>query len=622
MYSYTYGIDYIYSLNIYLNFIIYIMAKRKSHAAVFHLRQENNTTSTVYQIRNINICTSEVLREKLLGIFANLGEDFEKEYREYTLRAENGLDDDVCSGIEYLYVAIAALKRKGLFTDQTITLLAAAYAHDPSSLLLSELAGLARESSVGQAARKNPPSLDLTTPEKAHDDGSVGAQMTVEMTLESVCEEVLNRYRTNSPSLMSRSSSCDTMDSANIPESQTRPTTASSNDPDSKKIVAEDKPDPVAFKMEEEDNEDDDEDDDVLNLGGISSAVRRAVMDVWRFGLFLNSDQADAVTEALRIASQRAMSNLVSRKGILLVLGPFLPEVASRHVISCPADEVAEVHLVDNSKRRLQSVVTDLMENKCITRRVFISDSGPASYVQDEPTWEGDRTYDVVTSIFSLHHLNGRDRRSVFRFVQAQGKTFIAVVWGKLGSGEKVEEGGWAAGLSNSGTTKHDRSMFDPAVFTSLVDSFETGMRQARRKFEEELPSDPSAREEETMKKRYALSLLARQFLVTVAMGTSAVNIGSRNPYSKRRSASLEPLLLSELRDDMLSEGLVVHSSGKLFDHWWCPVYFVEATSSLSQLQRSHRFQGSEEIVAENAELRARVKQLEQIIREKTEATG
>ena len=334
----------------------------------------------------------------------------------------------------------------------------------------------------------------------------------------------------------------------------------------------------------------------------------------------MDTQQSVCVTEMLRDVCHRVMSHLVSRKGIMLVLGPFVPTVASRLIMSCPTSEVSEVHIVDNSKRRLRCVLQGLLEGKCITRRVFISDSGSARYVRDEPTWEGDRTYDVVTSMFSLHHLHRRDRRSVFRFVQAQCNTFVAVVWGgRAEEGEDDGDGNKAGGADDDGDGRDLDDVFDPATFTALVDSFETGLRQAKEKYEEDVPAEPEARKQHLVKKRCALSLLARQFLVTTTLGRAAVNVGSRNPFCKDRSASLEALSSRQLSADMRAEGLVVTSSRVLFDHWWCPVRVIEATSSLSQRQRSQRSKGSEEMMVENEELRARVRQLEQLVQDKEE---
>lgn len=642
-------------------------SKERGAAAVFSLRQQDPTTSTTYQIQNTNIRSSAVLHRRLAEL-RSAGADDVARYAHFASvemkRGEkSGVDrvpdvTGVCSGIEYLYMAIAALAESRRMTPAVIKMLAAAHGRDPASILLAELARLSREkksffrtnrSSGSDAGGENTAAnFGKKDSDRTETEQAAAAAADEALSLESICEDVLNLHSRSPPSNPSRSASPDLggadnakMAEGDAPSKIPAPTNTisiltgtgassgsvftgtSSDGGNDDSVGRDDHDDHCLSDASEDDGDDDDEEDDALDLGGVgmSSTVRRAVMDAWRFGMFLDTQQSASMTETLRDVCHRVMSHLVSRRGILLVLGPFMPKVASRLVMSCPTSEVSEVHLVDNSQRRLRCALQGLLEGKCITRRVFISDSGSARYVRDEPTWEGDRTYDVVTSMFSLHHLNRRDRRSVFRFVQAQCNTFVAVVWFK-GEEGGVDRGDESHGLSprslcGPGAAASSGDVFDPSTFTALVDSFETGLRQAKEKFEEDIPVELEARRQHVAKKRYALSLLARQFLVTLTLGRAAVNVGSRNPYCKDRSASLEALSCSELCTDMKAEGLVVTSSRLLFDHWWCPVRVIEATSSLSQRQRSQRSKGSEEIMVENEELRARVRQLEQLVQGK-----
>ncbi len=563
-------------------------------SAVFHLRHEQ--AGTAYHFQNINLRTSAVLRARLARLQRDLGADGGCRAQEILAAAAShhvGAGNDAAagvaaaktstaaseldswSGIEYFYLALASLQLSGCITATFVKLVGLAHAKDPASRLVSELARLA----------------------------TIIPQGT---TVASICRDVLRRDRRKTPASSSSS--------VTSPHSSTR--------------LA---PPAVVKTREQEEWAESDKERAALALAELK--LRRRVHDSLRFGVFLDVAQMRAVSETLSRAAVRVAGDLGAggKRGVLLVLGPSLPEMAAAHVASCRADVISEVHLVDTSQRRLQTILQGMLSGKTIDRRIFISDGGSPSYCGEEPSWAGDRSYDVASSMFSLHHLTRDERRTVFAFAQAQCKSFIAVVFDQDGVEEGVSQaavqspqasvgrktarpagappvGVAAEGGASRGAPASLTPFFDPAAFACLVDSFERGMRQAADLFGVAASETAAATEAAAAAAegggnpavRLAVTLLAQLF-VGMAVDTRG-----------ERQVMLQPLSSGELCADMRDAGLIVHGSHKLFEHWWCPVHVIEASSSLADSARHDR--GGEALRAENRELRARVQELERLV--------
>ena len=148
---------------------------------MFSLRQRDTAGSTTYQIQNTNIRSSaallqrlEELREGAPGSVSRYIAYAEMEKKKHNAGGRLSTATEVCSGIEYLYMAVVALARDRRMTPGVVKMLNAARIRDPASLLLSELVQLA----VRSKAKRMP----------AAEECSAASPLP----LDKICEDVLN----------------------------------------------------------------------------------------------------------------------------------------------------------------------------------------------------------------------------------------------------------------------------------------------------------------------------------------------------------------------------------------------------------------------------------------------
>ena len=618
---------------------------------VFHLRQKNH--ETVFDIQNVNIKTSGILMARLETLRLALARDVVSVVDQTLAKVTVQKDDfngDATSGIEYFYMAMTLLATDERVTPNFVQLVQLACKRDPASRLLQEMQLLVTK-------------VNVTT----HTGPSIA----------QVCSDVVRPVNN-----LSRASGCWN-------DSPKRGSSGRTEDSKTNQIEPEDEDD--EDEEEDEDEEDEDEEDgseDNEETLMVRRKTLRRVHDRLRLGLFLTATQLQQIDDALyanicygtkrdeekehlnEAMQQRSFEQTTKaqssaqRERSVLLLGPTLPRSITMHAKRCSDAVIRQIHIVDWSQRRLQTILRNLLdERKKLGKRIFISDSTSPKYCMEEPSWAGDRRYDYTTCIFSLHHMSAQGRRGIFQFVRKSSKMLHVVFFNEEEEREgKGGQGGQGGQADNDDAVQeakehHQQETWNhPATFTALVDSFEQGMREAGNAFVDDITMESEEGNSNTSNTsntsnhnqsgnkggltneaklaklaRCARDLLAQHFVLaltntattsttttslrsttTTAQDSSGETSGETNnstnnsvPRPKKRGI-LQALKRSTIVEEMEQQGLTVLSSTTLFDHWFRPVCSIVAKAKGNGSTATT----VEELENENELLRLKVQEL------------
>ena len=545
---------------------------------------------TTFHLQNVNVKTSTVLLERLKLLQEKMNteitaKNFVEEYVSKVDKSHKNQQDtsDETSGIEYFYMAMILLTREGYVTSNFIQLVKLACKRDPASILLQEV------SKIAQKYENKAP------------------------TLNELCSDVVRRPR---------SDSCTSRSSGTWSDSPKMSDTKSSE-----VNSEEDEDEDEEEEEEDETNEGDSEDKDGYSSVAFRNTIRRA-HDRLRLGLFLTSEQLQKIDDALHAnvcygtereeEKQKLHDLMVSsfddgrairqKERKILLLGPTLPRSVTMHAQRCSDTAIRQVHIVDWSQRRLQKILKNLLDSRNkLSKRIFVSDSTSPKYCMEEPSWAGDRKYDYTTCIFSLHHMSSHDRQGIFQFVRNSSNMLHVIFFNSDDDGDdnvsninEATSTNVSNNNNNSPTTSKSTSSTSPnspinlsswchpTSFTSLVDSFEQGMREAENAFADDLSKENTSNDDSTLTKEGTLSklgkcardLLAQHFILALtnnSISTTTIpttfasspdsksgktsdglEIGSSRKKEKR--GILQPLKLSAVIKEMENQGLSILS--------------------------------------------------------------